>query len=164
VTHVSPPGTDDVGLVGNTTISSPSLTKSPFLVSENDLQHKPNRYVTGAAKKLEKYWILSLCSIGHGSLLLMLGVLRRIGQRGGRYDPSTVKRRERQRDETLSLWPRQAYGSGCSCPPSPTSLSHVMIGLRTIWHLEETTRSSAKILGGAGHHEHRALLLMLGVL
>jgi len=22
-----------------------------------------------------------------------------------------------------SLWPRQAYGSGCSCPPSPTSLT-----------------------------------------
>jgi len=30
-----------------------------------------------------------------GSLLLMLGVLRRIGQHRGRYDPSTVKRRER---------------------------------------------------------------------
>jgi len=29
-----------------------------------------------------------------GSLLLMLGVLGRIGQHGGRYDPSTVKRRE----------------------------------------------------------------------
>jgi len=27
-------------------------------------------------------------------LLLMLGVLRRIGQHGERYDPSTVKRRE----------------------------------------------------------------------
>jgi len=27
----------------------------------------------------------------------MLGVLRRIGQHGGRYDPSTVKRRERER-------------------------------------------------------------------
>jgi len=33
-----------------------------------------------------------------GSLLLMLGVLRRIGQHGGRYDPSTVKRRERERE------------------------------------------------------------------
>jgi len=32
------------------------------------------------------------------SLLLMLGVLRRIGQHGGRYDPSTVKRRERERE------------------------------------------------------------------
>jgi len=30
------------------------------------------------------------------SLLLMLGVLRRIGQHGGRYDRSTVKRRERE--------------------------------------------------------------------
>jgi len=29
--------------------------------------------------------------------------------------------------------------------------------LRTVWHLEETTRSSAKMPGGAGHHEHRAL-------
>jgi len=29
----------------------------------------------------------------HGSLLLMLGILRRIGQHGGRYNPSTVKRR-----------------------------------------------------------------------
>jgi len=28
----------------------------------------------------------------------MLGVLRRIGQHGGRYDPSTVKRRERERE------------------------------------------------------------------
>ena len=36
---VSPPGTADVGLVGRTTISSPSLTRSPFLVSENDLPH-----------------------------------------------------------------------------------------------------------------------------
>jgi len=31
----------------------------------------------------------------HRALLLMLGVLRRIGQHGGRYDPSTVKRREK---------------------------------------------------------------------
>jgi len=30
-------------------------------------------------------------------------------------------------------------------------------GLRTVWHLEETTRSSEKTLGGVGHHEHRAL-------
>jgi len=42
-------------------------------------------------------------------------------------------------------------------PPSPTSLSHVTTGLRTVWYLEETTRSSAKMLGGAGDHEHRAL-------
>jgi len=33
-----------------------------------------------------------------GSFLLILGVLRRIGQHGGRYDPSTVKRRERERE------------------------------------------------------------------
>jgi len=33
-----------------------------------------------------------------GSILLMLGVLRRIGQHGGRYDPSTVKRGTRKRD------------------------------------------------------------------
>jgi len=58
--------------------------------------------------------------------------------------------------ETFSLWPRQTYGSGGCCPPSPTSL-HVTTGLRRIWHLEETTRSSAKMLGGAGHHKHRAL-------
>ena len=32
-----------------------------------------------------------------GSLFLMLGVLRRIGRRGGRYDPLSVKR-ERERD------------------------------------------------------------------
>jgi len=32
-----------------------------------------------------------------GSLLLILGVLRQIGQHGGRYDPSTVKR-DRERD------------------------------------------------------------------
>jgi len=36
-----------------------------------------------------------------GSLLLMLGVLRRIGQHGGRYDPSTVKRRERERERVI---------------------------------------------------------------
>jgi len=30
-----------------------------------------------------------------GSFVLMLGVLRQIGQHGGRYDPSTVKHRER---------------------------------------------------------------------
>jgi len=58
--------------------------------------------------------------------------------------------------ETLSLWPRQAYGPGCSCPPSPTSLSHDTTGLRTVWHLQKTVRSSAKMLGGAGHHEYRA--------
>jgi len=72
--------------------------------------------------------------------------------------PSTNEAISRRRH---SLWPRQAYGSGCSCPPSHTSLSHVTTGLRTIWHLEETTM---KMLGGAGHHEHRALFLMLGVL
>jgi len=54
-------------------------------------------------------------------------------------------------EETLSLWPCQAYGSGCSCPPSPAFLSHVTTGIRTVWHPEETTRSSAKMLGGAGH-------------
>jgi len=27
----------------------------------------------------------------------------------------------------------------------------------TVRHLEETTRSSAKMLGGAGHHKHRTL-------
>jgi len=37
-----------------------------------------------------------------GSLLLMLGVLRRIGQHGGWYDPSTVKQRERL---VKRLWP-----------------------------------------------------------
>jgi len=34
---------------------------------------------------------------------------------------------------------------------------HVTTGLRTVWHLKETTRSSAKTLGGAGHHEHKTL-------
>jgi len=29
-----------------------------------------------------------------------------------------------------SLWLRQAYRSGCSCPPSPTSLSHDTTGIR----------------------------------
>jgi len=69
-------------------------------------------------------------------------------------------------EETLFLWPRQAYGSGCSCTPSLTTLSHDKTGLRTVWHLEvvSTTRSSAKMLDGAGHHEHMALFLMLGVL
>jgi len=33
-----------------------------------------------------------------GSVLLMLGVLRRIGQHGGRYDPSMVKCRQRERE------------------------------------------------------------------
>jgi len=60
-------------------------------------------------------------------------------------------------EETLSLCPHQVYGSGCSCPPSPTSLSRVTTGLKIVWHLKETTRSSAKMLGGAGHHEDRAL-------
>jgi len=59
-------------------------------------------------------------------------------------------------EETLSLWPRQAYGSS-SCPPSATSLSHDTTGLRTVWHLEETTRSSVKMLIGACHYERRAL-------
>jgi len=61
------------------------------------------------------------------------------------------------RIEALSLWPRQTYGSGCSCPPSPISLSHVTKRLRAVWHLEKTTRSSMKMLGGAGHYERRAL-------
>jgi len=56
-----------------------------------------------------------------------------------------------------SLWPRQACGSGCSCTPNPTSLGHVTTGLRTVWHLAETTNTCAKMLGGADHHEHRAL-------
>jgi len=65
-----------------------------------------------------------------------------------------------------SLWSRKAYGSGCSCPPipTPTSPSHVTTGLGTVWHLAETSRSSAKMLSGASHHGHRTLLLMLGVL
>jgi len=29
--------------------------------------------------------------------------------------------------------------------------------LSTVWHLEKTTRPSAKMLGGADHHENRAL-------
>jgi len=39
-----------------------------------------------------------------GSLLLMLGVLQRIGQHGGRYNPSTVKRRERAREKAVNLF------------------------------------------------------------
>jgi len=70
---------------------------------------------------------------------------------------AAVRKWSYKSEQTFSLWPGQAYGSGCSCPPSPMSLSHVTTGLRTIWHLEEATRSSAKMLGGAGHHEHRAL-------
>jgi len=58
-------------------------------------------------------------------------------------------------EETLSLWPRQAYGSGCSC----TLSLHLAVttGLRTVWHLEKTTRPSTKMLGGVCHHQHRAL-------
>jgi len=79
-------------------------------------------------------------------------------KRGSRHPlTAAVHKWSYKLEETLSLWPCQAYGSGCSCLPSPTSLSHVTTGLRTVWHLEETTRSSAKMLGGAGHHEHRVL-------
>jgi len=60
-------------------------------------------------------------------------------------------------EETLSVWPCQAYGPGCSCQPSPTPFSHVTTGLRTVWHLEKTTRLSTKTLGEAGQHEHRAV-------
>jgi len=79
-------------------------------------------------------------------------------ERGSRHPLTTAVHKWSYKSETLSLWPRQAYGSGCSCPPSPTSLSHVTTGLKTVWHLEETTRSSAKMLGGAGRHEPRATL------
>jgi len=30
-------------------------------------------------------------------------------------------------------------------------------GQLPVWHPEKTTRPSTKVLGGAGHHEHRAL-------
>jgi len=56
-----------------------------------------------------------------------------------------------------SLWPCQAYGQGCSCPPSPTSLRPDMTGPRTVWHPEKTTRSSVTILSGASHHKHMVL-------
>jgi len=47
-----------------------------------------------------KRWVEQVTtSKGLGSFLLMLGVLRRIGQHGGYYDPSTVKRRARERRE-----------------------------------------------------------------
>jgi len=59
-----------------------------------------------------------------------------------------------RRRHTISL---ATSGVWIRLPPSPTSLRHVTTGLRTVWHLEETTRSFAKMLGGAGHHEHRAL-------
>jgi len=46
-----------------------------------------------------------------GSLLLMLGVLRRIGQHGGRYDPSSVEReRERERES------RHSRRNDCTAP------------------------------------------------
>jgi len=67
--------------------------------------------------------------------------------------PSINKARSRRRHSLFGHVRRIP----CSCPPSPTSLSHVTTGLKTVWHLEETTRSSAKMMGGAGHHEHRAL-------
>jgi len=59
----------------------------------------------------------------------------------------------------MSYYLVSLYGrySGCSCPPSPTSLSHVTTWLRAVGRLEETMRSSAKMLGGAGHHEHGAV-------
>jgi len=44
----------------------------------------------------------------HRALLLMLGVLQRIGQHGGRYDPSTVKRRETERE-------RERERDTCTC-------------------------------------------------
>jgi len=79
-------------------------------------------------------------------------------ERGSRHPlTAVVHKRSYKSEETLSLWPCQTYGSSCSCPPSTTSLSHDMTGLRTVWHPEETTKPSAKILGGGGHHEHRAL-------
>jgi len=39
-----------------------------------------------------------------GSLLLMLGVLRRIGQHGGRHDPSKSRERERETKREFSLF------------------------------------------------------------
>jgi len=72
-------------------------------------------------------------------------------ERGSRHPLTTAVHKWSY--QTLCLWPRQAYGSGCSCPPSPTSLRHVTTGLKTVWHLEETTRSSPKMLDRAGHHK-----------
>jgi len=51
------------------------------------------------------------------SLILMLGVLWRIGQHGGRNDPSTVKRTERRREITH---PAHSYDECICC----TSLEH----------------------------------------
>jgi len=70
---------------------------------------------------------------------------------------SAVHKWSYKSEETLSLWLGQKYGSGFSCTRSPTPLIHVTTGLRTVWHLEKTTRLSTKTLGGAGQHEHRVL-------
>jgi len=58
--HVSPPGTADVGLDGRTTISSPSLTRSPFLVSENDLDHANTKLVLPVQRRRGLSLFLSL--------------------------------------------------------------------------------------------------------
>jgi len=59
-------------------------------------------------------------------------------ERGSRHPlTAAVHKWSYKSQETLSLGSRQAYGSGCSCSPSPTSLSHVTTGLRTVWHLAE---------------------------
>jgi len=57
-----------------------------------------------------------------GSLLLMLGVLRRIGQHGGRYDQSTVKRRERDRERE-----RENLNAGTDC----TRVCHMSVNVLT---------------------------------
>jgi len=59
-------------------------------------------------------------------------------------------------EETLSL-ARSGVWIRLFLPTKPYISQSRHDRARTVWHLEETTRSSAKMLGGAGHHEQRAL-------
>jgi len=108
--------------------------------------------VVGNVKKFENYYIGAECERGQFSSLTALFPLHIFLL----HAPLTF----RQIFPHPFTAPLPRHGFLISSAPfsaQPTCSGYDKSRLRAVWHLEETTRASAKMLGGAGHHEHRAL-------
>jgi len=141
----------------NTEKSSTALTNKrstsialiqTLCVSECLVSAIPEKYGgPGIKSRSRKSWYSEIGGLSYdeskvNTFHLLVGICH---ERGSRHPLTAAAHKWSYKlEETPSLWPRQAYGSGCSCPPSPASLSHVTTELRTVWHLEDTTRSSRK--------------------
>jgi len=74
------------------------LPNKPYISLSGHYRAQDSLTPEGANQVVRKNAEWSRSPRSKSSLLLMLGVWRRIGQHGGRYDPSTVNRRERERE------------------------------------------------------------------